>query len=60
MLQAGESGLPHDSVVNVSQVITVDKAELTEPPVGAVGLPLMKHIEDGLRLVLGMTPPLQR
>ena len=59
MLHEEESGLPYDSVVNVAQVITVDKAELTEP-VGAVGLSSMRHIEDGLRLVLGMTPPLQR
>ena len=59
MLHEEESGLPYDSVVNVSQVITVDKAELTEP-VGAVGLPSMRHIEGGLRLVLGMTSPLQR
>ena len=56
-LHAAESGLPHDSVANVSQVVTIDKAELSEP-VGAVGPATMKRIDDGLRLALGLSSPL--
>ncbi len=44
-------GLPKDSVVNVSQVVTVDKSCLTER-LGELPLGIMQHIEQGLRLVL--------
>ena len=46
-----ESGLPKDSVANVSQVITVDRAALTER---TAKLPprLRERIDRGLRLVL--------
>ena len=48
-----ETGLSKPSVVNVSQVVTVDKALLTER-----GRPLpaavMARVDDGLRLVLGL------
>jgi len=48
-----ESSLSKPSVVNVSQVMTVDKALLTKrvrplPPA------LMGRVDDGLRLVLGL------
>ena len=58
-LPAKESGLAHDSVINVSQLATVDKAVLSEP-VGAIGATTMERIEYGLRLVLGLAPPLLR
>ncbi|MCD6344766.1 MAG: type II toxin-antitoxin system PemK/MazF family toxin [Anaerolineae bacterium] len=45
------TGLPRDSVANVSQVITIDKGFLTEA-VGSIPQGLLKQIEDGLRLVL--------
>ena len=45
------TGLPKDSVANVSQVITIDKGFLTES-VGSVPQRLLEQIEDGLRLVL--------
>ena len=58
-LPSAESGLPDDSVVNVSQVATVDKAALSEP-VGAVSAETMERIEQGLLLVLGLAFPLPR
>ncbi len=53
MLPARVSGLALDSVVNVSQVITLDKTLLTEY-VGAVPPPLMAQVDAGLRLVMGL------
>ena len=43
--------LPSDSVVNVSQVLTVDKSLLTEL-VGSLPDETMTAIDDGLRLVM--------
>jgi mRNA interferase MazF len=48
-----ETGLPRESVVNVSQVVTVDKALFTER-VGVVPTPVLSQVEDGLRRVLGL------
>lgn len=45
------SGLPKDSVVNVSQVVTLDKSCLTEK-VGVLTPETIDRIEKGLRLVL--------
>jgi len=47
------AGLPQDSVANVSQVITVDRDFLLERA-GRVRGQLLKDIETGLRLVLGL------
>jgi mRNA interferase MazF len=47
------TGLPQDSVANVSQVVTVDKRFLTER-VGAAPLHLLEQVEDGLRLVMSL------
>jgi len=51
MLPARVTDLPKDSVANVSQVITVDRAVLTER-VGRVSPTVMSQVEDGLRLAL--------
>jgi mRNA interferase MazF len=51
MLQ-GVTGLPRDSVANVSQVITLDRAFLTER-VGRLPDDLLEEILDGIELVLG-------
>ena len=59
LLPASESGLSRDSVINVSQLVTVGKEEASEP-VGAIGSTTMERIEDGLRLILGLSPPLTR
>ena len=53
LLPAKASGLPKDSVANVSQVITLDKDFLAEPA-GRIKGPLLKDVENGLRLVLGL------
>jgi len=51
-LSASESGLPKDSVVNVSQVITLDRTFLAER-VGLVRTVIIDEIVDGIELVLG-------
>jgi mRNA interferase MazF len=53
LVAAGETGLPRDSVVNVSQVVTVDKSFLTDRA-GLVGGRAMLAVEDGLRTVLAL------
>ncbi|HWR98214.1 MAG TPA: type II toxin-antitoxin system PemK/MazF family toxin [Candidatus Methanoperedens sp.] len=50
-LPAASTGLPKDSVANVSQVITVDKSILVEE-CGRIPSVLMKAIDEGLRLSL--------
>lgn len=51
MLSRTESGLPKDSVANVSQLITIDKAFLSKC-VGTLPASLVRKVEGGLRLVL--------
>jgi len=48
-----ESGLAKPSVVNVSQVLTIDKALLTER-VRSLPAAIMMRVDNGLRLVLGL------
>ena len=45
------TGLPKDSVANVSQIMTVDKGFLTEK-IGVLPPNMVEQIEKGLRLVL--------
>jgi mRNA interferase MazF len=52
-LRKGEGGLPQASVVNVSQLRTVDRSRLSER-IGAVGDDRMAQILRGLALVLGI------
>jgi mRNA interferase MazF len=47
------SGLPKDSVLNVTALITLDKADLG-PPVGRLPSSLMTEIDRGLRRVLAL------
>ena len=51
LLRKGEAGLPKPSVVNVSQLFTVDKAELTER-IGTVSGKRVLEIIDGMKLVI--------
>ena len=51
LLPCNATGLPKDSVVNVSQIITADKAFLSER-VGALPSNLQEKVDEGLRLVL--------
>jgi mRNA interferase MazF len=48
-----QSGLKRDSVVNVSQVVTLNKSFLTER-VGRVPVAKIREVDEGLRLVLGL------
>ncbi|MBL8992757.1 MAG: type II toxin-antitoxin system PemK/MazF family toxin [Spirochaetia bacterium] len=50
-LGRADSGLKKDSVLNVSQVITVDKSQLAER-IGKIRPSILKDVEEGLRLVL--------
>ena len=49
-LKKGDAQLPKPSVVNVSQVVTVDKAELTER-VGRLPNAALASVLEGLRLL---------
>lgn len=50
-----QSGLPRDSVVNVSQLFTLDRMALTGL-VGALPAKQARLLDDGLRIVLGLNP----
>ena len=51
LIPAGESGLPRDSVANVSQVVTVDKTQLSERA-GKLPPRFIRAVSEGLKLVL--------
>lgn len=51
-LRRGEAGLPRPSVVNVSQIRTIDKGRLEER-VGALGSARRHEVLRGLALLLG-------
>ncbi len=53
LIPASDSGLPKDSVANVSQIITVDRTLLTER-CSRLPAHLIRSIDDGLRLVLSV------
>ena len=50
LLEQGEANLPKQSVVNVSQLFTVDKQDLTEK-IGTLGSRRVRQILDGIRLL---------
>ena len=52
LLDATETGLDQDSVANVSQVVTLDRADLSEPE-GSLPPDLLERILQGVELVLG-------
>jgi len=51
LLEPGEANLPKQSVVNISQLFTVDKRQLEEK-IGALDASRMREILDGVRLIL--------
>jgi mRNA interferase MazF len=51
MLPSQMSGLPKDSVINISQILTLDKAFLSEC-VGSLPNHLQDEVDEGLRLIL--------
>ena len=54
LLEKSDSGLEMDSVINVSQILTVDKSFLTER-VSQLPMEIMARVEAGLKLALGLT-----
>jgi mRNA interferase MazF len=53
LLRAAESGLPKDSVINVSQIVTLDKQTLDER-VGQLTARTLEQVETSVRLVLDL------
>lgn len=53
LLESEESGLDRNSVVNVSQIVTLDKSCL-DARVGYVQPSTLRRVEEGLRLVLDL------
>jgi len=53
LLDKEDSGLPKESVINVSQIVTIDKTCL-ENKVGSVSQTVMEEVDYGLGLVLGL------
>ena len=51
LLSNKESGLPKDSVINLSQIITLDK-QLLDEQVGSIAKGKLKEVLQGLKLVL--------
>ncbi len=47
------SGLVEDSVLNVSQIVTLDRTQLTDR-VGDADADTLRQVDAGLRLVLGL------
>ena len=52
-LDRGEAGLPKASVINVSQVVTIDKGALSDE-LGRLDLARQRALDDGLLLALGL------
>jgi len=50
LLEKGEANLPQQSVVNVSQIFTVDKRDLVEK-IGTLSRQRVRQILDGIRIL---------
>lgn len=53
LLPRTQSSLPKDSVINVSQILTLDKSFLTKQ-INALSTSVMRQTDEGLQLVLGL------
>lgn len=53
-LAAGTAGLDRDCTVNVSQLLTVDRADLGHP-LGELDARTVRRVDEGLRLVLSLS-----
>jgi len=51
LLKKGEGDLPQDSVVNITQIVTLDKADLVER-IGSLSDPRIVQIVEGITLLL--------
>jgi mRNA interferase MazF len=56
LLPKGEGDLPKDSVVNITQIITVDKSDLVEK-IGSLPSARIDQIIEGVKLLLGPREP---
>jgi mRNA interferase MazF len=54
-LPSGTAGLPRDCVINVTALVTLDRAHLHELA-GELPFPLLAEAMEGLRLVFGFAP----
>ena len=52
-LRKGEANLPKRSVVNITQLKTIDKLSLTEK-IGALSKARMKEVQAGMKLVMDL------
>lgn len=52
-LAAGSAGMDRNSVINVSQVVTLDKSDLTKL-LGSLDVLKMEQVDASLRLALGL------
>ena len=53
LLEKKETNLPKPSIVNVSQIVTLDKSFLVEC-IGTLNKQLFKQVENGIKLVLDL------
>jgi mRNA interferase MazF len=53
LCRARDTGLPRDSVVVVASMLTIDRRRFREP-VGVLPGPLLRAVDDGLRLALDL------
>jgi mRNA interferase MazF len=51
LLKKGEGGLKKDSVVNISQIITIDKSDI-EKKIGYLPVSKVKQIIEGIKLLI--------
>jgi mRNA interferase MazF len=51
LLEAGEANLPEPSVVNISQIVTIDKAQLGDY-IGALARGRVRQIVEGIQLLI--------
>lgn len=52
-LTRGQGGLTKDCVVNVSQLLTIDRNALSEK-IGSLSPRFMERVDEGLRLILDL------
>lgn len=53
LILSRQSGLPSDSVINVSQILTIDKRLFLEH-IGSLSAKKMEQVDKGIRLVLDL------
>jgi mRNA interferase MazF len=53
LLPQGTAGLDRDSVINVSQIVTLDRMFLTDR-LGRISVVKQRELDEGLRLVLAL------